>query len=123
MDMTYTSYLIPIVYAIYALLFLFKTPEYLNRSGLTTKQSRRSEKTWKYFHRIAGIYCLAAAVLTGVLAYLQVQMSDGVSLPPIFWIRMVIEIGTIAAVIPLVNALTKRKFPAGTEDGKETKKE
>ena len=115
MDTTFTSYVIPIVYAIYGLFFLCKTPDYLNRSGLTTKQSRRSKEIWNWFHRAAGIYCLAAAVLTGVLAYLQVQMSDGVSLPPIFWIRMVIEIGTIAAVIPLVNALTRRKFPAGTE--------
>ena len=112
----FTTYLVPIAFGIYGLIFLLRTPSFMGRNGLATKQSRRSEETWRYFHRIAGIYCLAAAVLTGALAYLQVQMSDGVSLPPIFWIRMVIEIGIIAAVIPLVNALTKRKFP---ENGKE----
>ena len=119
----FTTYLVPIAFGIYGLIFLLRTPSFMGRNGLTTKQSRRSEETWRYFHRIAGIYCVAAAILTGVLAYLQVQAMNGETLPMLFWIRMVIELAVIAAMIPLVNGLTKRKFPAGTEDGKETKKE
>ena len=118
MDMTYTSHLIPIVYAVYGYIFRFRTPEFQGRNGLGTKQSRRSKEIWDYFHRIAGIYCFGAAVLTGILAYWQNSISDGTSLPPMFWIRMVIEIATIAAIIPVMNALTKRKFPM---DGTQTK--
>ena len=120
MDFTFTTYRIPIVYAIYGYIFRFRTPDYLGRNGLPTKQSKRSKEIWNYYHRAAGIYCFAAAVLTAALAYWQTQVTDGVSLPAIFWIRMVIEVATIAAVIPAVNALTKRKFP---ENAKETKKE
>ena len=119
MDMTYTSYLIPVVYAVYGFIFRFRTPEYLGRNGLPTKQSKRSEEIWNWFHRVAGIYCFAAAVLTAALAYWQTQVTDGTTLPAIFWIRMVIEIATIAAVIPVINALTLRKFP---ENAKETEK-
>ena len=122
MDYSFTSYLIPIVYAVYGYIFRFSTPAYLGRNGLPTKQSKRSKEIWTWFHHAAGIYCFAAAVLTAALAYWQTQVTDGVSLPAIFWIRMVIEIATIAAVIPVVNALTKRKFPAGTETAKETEK-
>ena len=119
MDYSFTSYLIPIVYAVYGYIFRFSTPAYLGRNGLPTKQSKRSKEIWTWFHHAAGIYCFAAAVLTAALAYWQGQLTDGVSLPAIFWIRMAIEIATIAAVIPVVNALTKRKFP---ENVKETEK-
>jgi len=122
MDMSYTSYLIPVVYAIYGFIFCFRTPEFLGRSGLATKQSRRSKETWKYAHRVAGIYCFCAAVLTGALAYWQGLFTDGETLPAAFWIRMVIEIGTIAAAIPVMNTLTKRKFP-GPDQAEATNEE
>ena len=111
----FTTYLVPIAFGIYGLIFLLRTPPFMGHNGLSTKQTRRSEACWRYAHRVAGIYSVAAAILTGALAYLQVHAMDGETLPPMFWIRMAIELGVIAAMIPLMNGLTKRKFPAGTE--------
>ena len=119
MDITFTNYLIPAVYVIYGYIFRFRTPEYLGRSGLTTKQSKRSKEIWKYFHRLAGLYCFAAAALTAALAYWQTQIVDGASVPAAPWICLAVEFGTIAAAIPAVNALTRHQFP---ENAKQTKK-
>ena len=115
MDVTFTNYLIPVVYVIYGYIFRFRTPEYLGHNGLTTKQSKRSKEIWKYFHRLAGIYCFAAAAL----AYWQTQIVDSASVPAAPWICLGVELATIAAVIPAVNALTKHQFP---ENAKQTKK-
>ena len=113
MDITY---LIPFLYLIYGVFFLVRTPAFLARSGIATKQSRRSETIWKHYHRIVGVYCIAAAAITAGLAYLEVRGGSGEGLRPLFWVRTAVEIGTIAAVIPLANALTARKFPPGVED-------
>ena len=113
MDFTYSSYLVPIAFGLYGLVFLFRTPEYLSRTGLTTFQTRRSEKIWKYGHRVAGIYCVIAALISVGLGYLQNHMGDGVVIPGIFWIRMIVEVLVIAWAIPVVNIITGKRFPGG----------
>ena len=119
MDTSFTTYLIPVVYLVYGYIFRFRTPEYLGRSGLSTKQSKRGKEIWKFFHRLAGLYCFAAAALTGAMAYWQTQIADVGSMPAAPWICLLIELATIAALIPAVNALTKHQFP---ENAKQTKK-
>ena len=118
MDFTYSSYLVPIAFGLYGLMFLFRTPAFLSRNGLTPYQTRRSEKIWNYGHRVAGIYCVVAALLSLGLGYLQNHMGDGETIPVIFWVRMAIEILVIAWAIPFVNFVTGKHFPGGKREKK-----
>ena len=96
------TYLVPILYVLYAIGLLAKPPKMGASWGFCTKLAQRNEQTWQYAQRLSGIYCAAA----GAILFLVV----GLIAPP-FWVQLVLELVLIACLYPVVTGLLKKKFP------------
>lgn len=103
------TYLIPILYLYFGWSFLKKKPKYNDQSGFSTKRARESEEIWDAVQHIAGTYCVVAAIVIAAMVYfLRDLVKENNTL---FWVRVAVEVGSIALIVPVVNLVTNRKFP------------
>ena len=96
------TYLIPILYVVYAFALLAKPPKMGTTWGFCTKRAQKSEATWKYAQLVSGIYCAAAgAILFMVIGLIR----------PVFWVQLILELALVGCLYPVVTGLLKKKFP------------
>lgn len=105
------TYLIPILYLIFAYMFLVKKPKFGDRDGFSTKRAKENEEIWNYVQRTAGIYCLAAAIVIGGLIFGMSEAVENFEETKLFWVQVGAEVASIALIVPVVNLLTNLKFP------------
>ena len=96
------TYLIPILYVVYAFALLAKPPRMGANWGFCTKRAQKSEKAWQYAQRLSGIYCAAA----GAILFLVIWL-----IRPVFWAQLILELALIGCLVPVVTGLLKKKFP------------
>ena len=96
------TYLVPILYVVYAIVLLVKTPKMGATWAFCTKRAQKSEATWKYAQRLCGLYCGAA----GIILFLVI----GLIRPP-YWVQLGVELAVLGCLFPVVTGLLKKKFP------------
>ena len=103
------SYIIPILYIYFAFRFLRRPAAYQDREGYSSGRAKESEALWSFAQRAAGIYCVCAGIALAVLTYAisEYAPENGT----LFWVRVGIEVASIALLIPAVNTAMNVKFP------------
>ena len=110
MDFGLLQFLIPVVFLYYAYKLYIKHPAYLDeRGGFPTRRARENEEIWNYVQRTAGIVCFVMAIVLAVVACV-VTFGFPESVVA-YWVQIGIEVLCMVVLIPIVNALTERKYP------------
>ena len=107
-DLIWFDILIIGCFFLYAYKFLLKTPAYKSQDGFGTKRSRKSPEAWALAQRVAGIYCLVAGVIQGVLVLIQEFVLKDLAM--FNYITYGVELVLIIVLYPLVNLILKNKF-------------
>lgn len=102
MEAILQTYLVPILFLIYAFMLLARPPKPGTNWGFCTQRAQKSEKVWYYAQRVTGLYCGAA----GLVLLLVITL-----LRPVFWLEMILELVLIFGLYPLVTNLLKKTFP------------
>ncbi len=103
------QFLIPVIFLFYA----FKL--YLGRPGMNdsfcfpTRRAKESEEIWNYVQRCAGAVCFFAAIVLAITAYVFLVVFRESNAA--YWVQIAIELVCVFSIVPVVNALTDRKFP------------
>ena len=103
------QYLIPLAFLMYFYILYRKKPPYMDDKGFPTRRAKENEEIWNFVQRTAGIVCLSMAILLAASAFLTKALITGGNTA--YYVQMGIEIVCIAVLIPIVNALTERKYP------------
>ena len=96
------TYLVPLLYVVYAIALLVKPPKFGATWGFCTKKAQTSEAAWKYAQRLSGLYCAAA----GIVLFLVI----GLIRPP-YWVQLIVELALLFCLFLVVTGLLKKKFP------------
>ena len=96
------TYLVPILYVVYAIALLVKPPKMGATWGFCAQRAQKSEAAWKYAQRVSGLYCGAG----GIVLFLVI----GLIRPP-YWVQLVAELAVLGGIYPVVTGLLKKKFP------------
>ena len=103
------SYIIPILYIYFAFRYLRRPAAYGDREGFSSGRAKESEETWSFAQRAAGVYCVCAGVALAVMTYAMTEYAP--ENRTLFWVRVGIEVASIALLIPAVNTAVNLKFP------------
>ena len=106
----YLQFLIPVIFLWYAYKLYVKRPAYMDeRGGFPTRRARENEEIWAYVQRVAGVVCFVMAIVLAVVAAVCTLVFAGSTVA--YWVQIAIEVACMAALIPIVNAVTGRKYP------------
>lgn len=106
----YLQFLIPVIFLWYAYKLFIKHPAYMDeRGGFPTTRAKENEEIWNYVQRVAGIVCFVMAIALAVVAFVctYVYAESIVA----YWVQIGIEVLCIVLLIPIVNAVTNKKYP------------
>ncbi len=103
------QFLIPVIFLFYAWKLYIGKPGYNDSFGFPTQRARESEEIWNYVQRAAGAVCFFMAILLAITSVIfLVIFKESMAA---YWTQIAIEIVCVVALIPIVNALTDKKFP------------
>ena len=102
--------IIAVCFIAYGYKWLMKTPEFKSQQGFGTKRTKQSPEAWKYGHKVAGIYAIAAGVLVGVFAAISHFVFEGNVNNTFSLVSYLVEIVFVALLFPVVNLSVKAKF-------------
>ncbi len=103
------QFVVPIIFLIYAYKLYIGRPSFNDSFGFPTQRARESEEIWNYVQRAAGAVCFFIAIFLGIcsVVFLVILKESMVA----YWTHIALEIACLVALIPIVNALTNKKFP------------
>ena len=106
----YLQLLLPVILLWYGWKFYKNTPGYMQERGaFPTRRAKESEEMWINVHRIAGVCCFGEAVVFALIsAVVRVGFPGSVTA---YWVQIALELVCIFALVPVVNAITERKYP------------
>ena len=110
MDFGVLQYLIPVIFAYYGYKLRIKHPAYMDeRGGFPTGRAKENEEIWNCVQGIAGNVCFVMAALLAVVACVVALGFPDSAIAA--WVQIGIEVACMVALIPIVNAITDKKFP------------
>ena len=106
----YLQLLLPLILLWYGWKFYKNTPAYMEERGsFPTRRAKESEEMWKNVHRIAGVCCFGEAVaFAAISAVVYIGFPESVTA---YWVQIALELVLIFGLVPVVNAITERKYP------------
>lgn len=103
------QFVVPIIFLFYAWKLYIGKPAFNDSFGFPTRRARESEEIWNYVQKTAGAICFFIAIFLAITAYiLLVVFKESMTA---YWIQIAVEILCVIGILPLVNALTDKKFP------------